>query len=261
VSSGRRLEILPRLGIAPAVRELVRARLDEAFAAAEADAVAGTSRPRGSGGAPGVAVLDAACGRATALVAYRHRIGHLVGADLHRPASGALRRLDTFVAVDLCRDREAFASAAFDIVHCGFAVEHLADPAAAFHNIRAWLRPGGTLVLVTVNRRHPLVAAYLGLPAGPRARLQRRVKARAADAHPLVGACNDPGVLRRSLEAAGFEDVRMTSAGHLARAWSRWLPSYLLGLAGDLLAQPFPSRRSTLVVSARVPREGRRAAT
>lgn len=248
MSESSRFAVLPRLGIDPPLRDAVRATLDAAFERAEA------GRPPGPDGTPTVAVLDAGCGRVSALAPYRPRIGRFVGADIHPPAPGSLPHLDDFVEADLCSGSDAFPPASFDLVLSSFTVEHFGDPAGAFASIRGWLRPGATLVLVTVNRRHPFVAAYLGLPAGPRARLQRLVKATAADAHPLVGACNDPRALRAALLEAGFETIRLTSVGHLARAWGRTLPGYLLGLAGDLLAQPFTSRRSTLVVSARAPR-------
>jgi hypothetical protein len=39
--------------------------------------------------------------------------------------------------------------------------------------------------------------------------------------------------------------------GHLARAWGRHWPTFLLGLTGDLLTRGLPSRRSTIVVVAR----------
>jgi len=247
VSERRRFAVLPRLGVTPPLHEVVRSSLEAAIARAE------DGRAAGPDASPPLAVLDAGCGRVSALVPFRARIGRFVGADIHRPASGSLPHLDEFVEADLCREADAFAAGTFDVVLSSFTVEHFADPPSAFASIRGWLRPGGTLVLITVNRRHPFVAAYLGLPARPRGRLQRIVKATAADAHPLVGACNDPRALRMALEAAGFGAIRSTSVGHLARAWGRSLPGYLLGLAGDLLAQPYPSRRSTLVVSARAP--------
>jgi SAM-dependent methyltransferase len=187
------------------------------------------------------------------LLRYRPRIRHLVGADLHEPPPGALPHLDAFVAVDLCGDAGAFPPETFDVVLSSFTAEHFADPPAAFHNLRAWMRPGGTVVLTTVNRRHPFVAAYLGMPDVVRHPLQRLVKATAADAHPLVGVCNDPATIRRALEDAGFTDVRIATVPHLARAWGRRLPAWLLGLVGDLAAQPFASRRSTIVADARVP--------
>lgn len=241
-----RFTILPRLGIRPSLSEVLRATMDDVVARAG-------SRPQPGERDPGrLALLDAGCGGSSFVRRYRPRIDHLVGVDIHPPA-GSLRHLDAFVQADMCRDADALPPASFDIVISKFTVEHLGDPPAAFVNMRRWLRPGGSVVLVTVNRRHPLVAAYLDLPSSLQARLQRRVKASAHDAHPLVGACNAPGSLRTALADAGFEAIELRYVSHLARAWGRWPPGYLLGLAGDLVAQRFPSRRSTLVATARVP--------
>jgi SAM-dependent methyltransferase len=219
----------------------VRGLLERSIAAAER-----------RNGTDGVAVLDAGCGRASLLRPFRPRIKRFVGADIHAPAAGALPYLDEFAAVDICADGGAFPAASFDVILSNFTVEHFADPAAAFRNLRAWLRPGGRLVITTVNRRHPFVAAYLALPASIRARLQRLVKASAADAHPLIGACNDVASVRGALADAGFERVDVLTVGHLAGAWSRTWPTRLLGLAGDAVARSVASRRSTIVASAEV---------
>ncbi len=256
----RREALLRRLGILPPVADLVRAALDDAIGRAEAAHRTAAADPGGrveagatGDTAPAIAVLDAGCGRNSALARYRPRIGRFVGVDIHEPAPGALPYLDEFATVDLCASPEAFAPATFDVALSSFTVEHFADPGAAFANVRGWLRPGGTLVLTTVNRRHPFVAAYLWIPDGLRLRIQPVVKASAADAHPLVGACNDPASLRAALAAAGYEDVQVETVGHLARAWGRRLPTFALGVVGDLLARGIPGRRSTLVVRARVP--------
>ncbi len=240
----RRFAILARLGIRPTTAERVTAFLDEAFEIAE-------SRARNGDGL-GVAALDAGCGRVSHLKRHRSRIERLVGADIHEPAVGSLPHLDEFATVDLCVDRGAFPARTFDVVSSSFTVEHFADPAAAFRNLHAWLRPGGRLILTTVNRRHPFVSAYLALPDPVRRRVQPIVKATAADAHPLVGACNDPASIRVALSAAGVIDIRIETVGHLARAWGRRRPTYLAGLVGDLLTARMPSRRSTIVVSAGV---------
>jgi SAM-dependent methyltransferase len=237
VSDDGRFAVLPRLGIAPTVHELVREALTAAVARAEA-ASPGT-----------VAALDAGCGRTSSLRRFRRRIARLVGADIHAP-DVTVPYLDEFAIVDLCGPADAFPAGSFDIVLSSFTLEHFADPAAALSNLRAWMRPGGTLVATTVNRRHPFVHAYLSLPSGLRSRVQPWVKATAADAHPLVGECNDPAVIRSAIEAAGFTDVSLLTVGHLARAWGRHWPTFLLGLAGDLLTRGFPSRRSTIVVVA-----------
>jgi SAM-dependent methyltransferase len=246
VTERLRYRILARLGLQPTVSDTVRDRLDTAVAAIE-------SRATVPGGGPALDALDAGCGRKSALGQYRARIRRLVGADVHRPPEGALPNLDDFLEVDLCGESSAIADGSFDVVLSSFTVEHFADPATAFRNLRRWLRPDGRIVLTTVNRRHPAVALYLGLPERIQRPMQRALKASAADAHPLVGICNDPTTLRSALEGAGFEDVRVVSVPNLARAWGRHLPFFLLGLIADLAAQPFSSRRSTLVADARVP--------
>ena len=234
--------LLRRLGIVPRPGDLVRLALDSAVERADAS------------GAAKIAVLDAGCGHRSALTRYRPQIGRFVGVDLHAPEPGSLPYLDEFASVDVCVDRDAFPPATFDIVLSSFTVEHFGDPVGAFANFARWLRPGGTLVLKTVNRRHPFVAVYLDIPTTLRRRLQPLVKASAADAHPLVGACNDPEAIRSALRRAGFDDIRIQTVGHLARAWGRHLPTFALGLIGDLLTRDLPSRRSTLVVCARAPR-------
>jgi SAM-dependent methyltransferase len=240
VAEAGRFALLPRLGIQPTVSDLVREALDTAIEAAE-------DRSPGA-----VTVLDAGCGRVSALRQFRPRIWRMVGADIHEPAA-PLPYLDEFAVVDLCGPVDAFPSASFDVVLSNFTLEHFQDPAAALANLRRWLRPGGTLVATTVNRRHPFVAAYLGMPDGPRRAIQPLVKASQADAHPLVGACNDPATIRLDLEAAGFTDIRLHTVGHLARAWGRHLPTFAVGLVGDLLASRTPSRRSTIVAVASSP--------
>jgi SAM-dependent methyltransferase len=221
-----------------AVSRLVRAALDSAIAEAEA-------RSPGS-----VAALDAGCGRVSALEPFRARIGRLVGADIH-PLAAPLPHLDEFVIADLCGSSSAFPDESFDVVLSSFTIEHFADPAAALANMRRWLRPGGVLVATTVNRRHPFVWAYLAVPSLLRGRAQRLIKASAADAHPLVGACNSPALLGAAAHAAGFSDVRLETVGHLERAWGRIAVGRWLGRLGDALAAPFASRRSTLVLVAR----------
>jgi SAM-dependent methyltransferase len=217
---------------------IVRTALEEAISAAE---------QRGDGP---VAALDAGCGRRSALSTFRARLGRLVGADIHVPAAGSLPDLDEFAIVDLCRDRDAFPEGSFDVVLSSFTVEHFADPRSAFVNMRSWLRPGGRLVMTTVNRRHPFVAAYLSGPRWLRTRLQGLVKAAAADAHPLVGACNTPTEIEDALVMAGFDHVHLTTVGHLEAAWKRRTWARLLGRLGDRLTAAIPTRRSTIVALA-----------
>lgn len=233
-----RYALAVRLGIRPTLPARLHAVLDAALHEASAHALGPLS------------VLDAGCGRKSPLAPFRGRIGRLVGVDVHAP-DRPLPFLDDFAAVDVCRDGGAFDDASFDLVLSNFTMEHLADPPAAMANLHRWLRPGGVLVVTTVNRRHPFVTAYLALPDVLRRRVQPLVKASAADAHPLAGRCNDPTAIRAALTTAGFEGIELETLGNLGRAWARRRWSFALGLVGDLLARATPSRRSTILAVAR----------
>ena len=234
----RRFAVLPRLGIAPTIKETVVAALDGAITERERDA-------RGP-----IVVLDAGCGRQSALRHFRARVTRLVGCDIHAPRE-PIAYLDEFAEIDVCGTADGWPDGTFDVVLSNFTLEHFAEPELAMRNFRRWLRPGGTFVATTVNRRHPFVRAYLDMPKRWRDRLQPAVKATAADAHPLVGACNDPAIIQRVLGEAGFQGIQLRTVGNLARAWGRNPVGYVLGLVGDLIAQPLASRRSTILIIAR----------
>src|SRR5664279_2096886 len=141
------LALVPRLGIAPSTAEVLNGFIDAALPSSAAT------------------VLDAGCGRLSALAAFRPRIKWLVGVDIHAP-NPALAWLAEFPVADLCADAGAFP-------------------------------------------------------------------------------------------VAGFDDIEVRTTGHLARAWQRRIPTFVLGLLGDLAAQPFAARRSTIVARATAgPRPG-----
>jgi SAM-dependent methyltransferase len=236
----RRNDLLPKLGVTPSIGSRVSAALARAIEDAQ----------RASPGA--VTVLDAGCGRKSPLVPFRPRIARLVGVDLHEP-SPPLPWLDAFATVDLCSPAMALPRDRFDLVLSNFTLEHFRNPDVALAAFFACLRPGGTLVITTVNRSHPFVAAYLEMPDRLRRRAQPVLKASAADAHPLVGACNDPTTVRDALLRAGFDDVRMEFVANLARSWHRHWWTFSLGLVGDVLTLAMPARRSTILAVAHRP--------
>ena len=234
----RRQDLLPRLGIEPLIAHRMRVVLGEAIRSAN-DTSPGNVR-----------VLDAGCGHRSPLVRFRPLIDHVVGVDIHEPMV-PLPWLDEFAVMDLCGRTDWTPSEPFDLVLSNFTIEHFTEPGVALSNFRRWLRPDGLLVVTTVNRWHPFVDGYLRLPDRARRRLQPVLKASAADAHPLVGACNDPRALREALRAAGFGSIRVETIPNLARAWGRHRVTFALGLAGDLLTRPMPARQSTILAVAR----------
>lgn len=197
-----------------------------------------------------VVALDAGCGHKSPLASMRDRIGRLVGIDVHPPAE-IPDYLDGFVVVDLCATEAGYRPEPFDLIFANFVLEHLPCPEAAFATLAGWLRPGGAIVLTTVNRRHPFVAAYLSMPGWLRDRLQPAVKATPADAHRIVGCCNDPRTIRATLVGAGFEAVEIETIANLERGWKRQPIAHTLGAVGDRLTRSMPTRRSTIIAVAR----------
>ena len=184
----------------------------------------------------GVAALDAGCGRTSSL------------RPLPRPDRAPGRRrtstqpdeplthLDEFAIVDLCGPADGVRARLVRrravVLHARAfrgpgrgAREHAARGSG--RAARSWRRP--------VNRRHPFVGAYLALPDRARAR------------GPAVGEGDGRrcASARRGVQHAGGRSgatsprpasaSHLQTVGHLARAWGRHLPTFLLGLTGDLL--------------------------
>jgi SAM-dependent methyltransferase len=94
--------------------------------------------------------LDAGCGdnrTAAELEGPRLRLG----LDQNRPN----KPYGTYVAGRL--ERIPFRSEAFDLVGCRYVAEHLEDPAAVFAELRRVMKPGGRLLIQTVNHKSLLI--------------------------------------------------------------------------------------------------------
>ncbi|PYQ53355.1 MAG: hypothetical protein DMF78_09160 [Acidobacteria bacterium] len=104
--------------------------------------------------APGARVLDAGCGRSLFTEirpAWPFRIVAAdVDHDLLASRRAEFREIDWVVAG---AHPLPFRGATFDGVFAGELIEHLAEPAAGVAEFARVLRPGGTLILTTPNRR------------------------------------------------------------------------------------------------------------
>jgi SAM-dependent methyltransferase len=106
--------------------------------------------------AGGKVVMDAASGAGYGAALLAQTARYVVGVDIAREAVlsalRGFRRPDLrFVQMDCTR--LGFAAATFDLV-CAFEmIEHIADYRGVLREIRRILRPAGTLVLSTPNRR------------------------------------------------------------------------------------------------------------
>lgn len=102
----------------------------------------------------GARVLDAGCGRSLFTEIRPRWPFTIVAADVDHALLKSRR--DDFPDVRwLAADAHPlpFREAAFDVLFAGELVEHLSDPKAALVDFARVLRPGGTLILTTPNRR------------------------------------------------------------------------------------------------------------
>jgi SAM-dependent methyltransferase len=162
---------------------------------------------------PGERILDIGCGCGQTTMTLAERVGAagaIVGADISRPMLEVARARPVPPGAAAPQFREADAqtadlgAASFDGAFSRFGVMFFADPAAAFANIRAALKPAGRLAFVCWRpfaenpwMAVPMAAAqpYLdpGPPPDPTA--------------PGPFAFADAGRVRGILQAAGFKSI------------------------------------------------------
>jgi len=207
---------------------------------------------------PGERVLDIGCGCGDTTLEIARRVapgGEVLGLDISAPMLEVALERAAVEGVTAAGFRQADAQTAtfdtqFDAAFSRFGVMFFADPAAAFTNIRAALRPGGRLAFVCWRKPGenpwmmvPLEAALRFVPPPP-----------PMDPHePGPFAFADAGRVRSILLAAGFADIvtaplDMAIGGFkLAQALDVALQ---VGPLGKLLREA-PGRRESVVGAVR----------
>ena len=167
---------------------------------------------------PGMRVLDVAVGTglvAREAVALVEDSRLVTGLD---PSMGMLRASSTpldIVAVQGIAESLPFESARFDFVSMGFALRHVSDLSAVFHEMHRVLRPGGRACVLEITRpsgfaAHALVKAYLRgvVPVFAKVFARHREMAHLMKYYwDTIEACVPPACVIETLAGAGFEEV------------------------------------------------------
>ena len=154
---------------------------------------------------PEAQVLDVGCGRGGVLEVLGPAAGRAVGLDPDW-RSLAEQRAELLLAAGRA-EALPLAAEAFDVLLAVWVFEHLAQPAAALSEAWRVLRPGGRLVVLTPNLRHPVVWAnrLSQLWPGLQRRLVPALYGRAeADTFRVHYRANTPARLAGLARAAGF---------------------------------------------------------
>ena len=166
----------------------------------------------------GMRVLDIGCGSGPTTMEIARQVGAsgtAVGIDIapamvaeaNRIASAAKFSNTAFHVADA--QVEPFEPASFDAVYSKFGVMFFADPTAAFANIRAALRPEGTLAFACWE--NILANEWMFVPGSAVVSVTGSMPPMPGPGEPGPFSLSDRDRIEAILEEAGFGEVEITS--------------------------------------------------
>ena len=176
-------------------------------------------------------IVEVGCGTG-GLIAAACRLGlEIEGVDIaSRWLVVAGRRLDDLglsaPLVAASADQLPYADGSIDTIVADSLLEHLDDPSAAVREWARVLRPGGTLLVWSPNRRSLAVDPHVrlwGLGYLPRSWMPAYVRLRRGHAWPPT--CLSPGEARAMATDVGFEAVTV-EAPAIPERWANGRPAW-----------------------------------
>jgi len=122
-----------------------------------------------------------------------------------------------------------FEDATLDLVVSNNVLEHLADPAATFAEVRRVLRPGGHFVAKTPNRRHYVAMLARVTPHVFHQWVNRKRGRESLDTFVTLYRANTPSDIRRLARGAGLKIVSLRLIEGRPEYLRMTAPTYLLG--------------------------------
>lgn len=164
-------------------------------------------------------ILEVGCGDGSTLAELK-RIGkakRIVGIEIDAAAARRAKRvLDAIYQGDVERDRFPLRRGQFDFILFPDILEHLVDPWSVLKKMRAYLKPGGQIIVSVPNVRHFSVLRDLVLRddwAYSEAGIMDRTHLRFFTRKTILAA----------ITQAGYKVERLETNGGDLRGWKHWL--------------------------------------
>jgi len=161
---------------------------------------------------PGVIVLDAGCGHGGIITEFRDQIGKLFGVDVAAEDVRRFTILDQGIVSDLASI--PLPDSSVDVITGEFVLEHLQHPLAVFQELRRVLRSNGTMIFLTPNIRHPVMAMARITPTMFHRWWKGSVLKSHAGAQPTYYRANTPQAIRTLAIKTGLRLERLELAGN-----------------------------------------------
>lgn len=195
----------------------------------------------------GMTVLDAGCGgeRGVSTHAPVDQMT-IIGADMD-PAVGNNPFCDAAVLASV--SLVPFRDDTFDLIHCRWVLEHVAEPLETFRQFARVLKPGGRLLAMTPNVYH---YASIGARLTPHA-VHRWWWGEHYDPFPTHHRANSRGALKRLCGAAGLQAEAVLTVERPPRFLAKIPFAFRLGVCYERIVNRFDIcawMRQTLVLDA-----------
>jgi ubiquinone/menaquinone biosynthesis C-methylase UbiE len=147
--------------------------------------------------------LDAGCGRRSNLGKSAAQQSLVIGID--RDWEALLANNDIDVGIICTLTDLPFKNEIFDVIHCGFVIEHLDEPGQVFKEYKRITKPNGFLTIWTVNLMNYVMLASKLTPTSFHNIFRKHILKTEHDNVPTYYRANTPWKLEKMLGRQGFE--------------------------------------------------------
>lgn len=162
---------------------------------------------------PASRVLDLGCGRGGLIEQLDHPPSLITGVDPDW-LSLTEHRLASIDRAAASGARLPFRSESYDLILASWLFEHLPDPTGMLRQVHRILKPGGVILFITPNGRHPVayLNRFLGRLAGVQSVIVRSLYGREGeDTFPTHYLANTTEQLADLCRETGLEQITLTA--------------------------------------------------